>query len=78
MDRFFFHFVSKDRFIRDEQGRRFDDLAAAHRHATELMHKAILHLPNQVDWDGWSIKVTNSSDRMLLCVLFSSILCRAL
>ena len=68
MTRFFFHFWSKEDVIRDSQGREFSDLSEAHRHALTLIHK--LFLLDDVDWQGWSIKITDADDRSMLSVLF--------
>ena len=68
MNRFFFHFASKDDSIFDTKGREFSDLAAAHRHAMLLIHKMVLL--DDMDWRGWSINVTDASNRSVLSVLF--------
>ena len=68
MTRFFFHLSSKDRHIRDPNGRELNDLAAAHRHAMHLIHKMVL-LSN-MDWQGWSITVADAGDQSVLNVLF--------
>ena len=65
MTRFFFSLVSKGNRIVDTKGREFDDLAAAHRHAILLINKMVY-----ADWQGWSIDVTDVSDRSVLSVLF--------
>ena len=69
MNRFFFHYSSKTETFRDDQGRDFSDLSAAHRHAMLLIHKALLH--DEVDWRGWSIRITDANDQSLLDVLFA-------
>jgi hypothetical protein len=74
MIRFFFHLASKDNTIWDEKGRDLTDLAAAHRHAMLLIHK-FLALDDS-DWDGWSIKVTDGTQRSVLSVLFPQNYCR--
>jgi ribosomal protein L13 len=71
MSRFFFHLASKDDRIVDTKGRELGDLAAAHRHAMLLIHKMVLL--DDVDWRGWSINVTNASNRSVLSVLFSQV-----
>jgi hypothetical protein len=68
MNRFFFHFSSKDDIVRDSRGREFNDLSAAHRHAMLLIHKMILL--DDMDWRGWSVKITDADDRSMLSVLF--------
>jgi hypothetical protein len=70
MNRFFFNLVSKDNNILDTNGREFNDLAAAHRHAMLLINK-IIFLTDE-DWQGWSINVTDASNRSMLSVLFPS------
>ena len=69
MNRFFFHFWSRRRLIRDTEGRELPDLAAAHRHAMLLIKKAAVLL-DDLEWRGWSIKVTDAADRTVLNVLF--------
>jgi hypothetical protein len=71
MNRFFFNLASKDARISDANGREFSDLAGAHRHAMLLIHKMVLL--DDVDWQGWSIDVTDASNRSVLSVLFSQI-----
>jgi hypothetical protein len=68
MNRFFFHFWSKDDIVRDNKGREFSDLSAAHRHAILLIHKMILL--DDMEWRGWSVKITDADDRSMLSVLF--------
>jgi Domain of unknown function (DUF6894) len=68
MTRFFFHLAAKDKTICDTKGREFVDLAGAHRHAVLLIHK--MTLLDEVDWQGWSIKLTDANNRSVLSVLF--------
>jgi hypothetical protein len=68
MNRFYFHLASKDNTIFDDKGRDFSDLAAAHMHAMLMIHKMVAL--DDVDWRGWSIKVTDASQRSVLSVLF--------
>ena len=75
MNRFFFHLSSKDNTIRDEKGLDFNDLAAAHHHAMMMIYKMISI--DDIDWRGWSIKVTDASQRSLLSVLFPQSYCRS-
>jgi uncharacterized protein DUF6894 len=69
--RFFFHFVSKDKFIPDPNGRELEDVGAAHGHALLIIEKSVVLLSHEVDWKGWSINVSDASGRVLLSVLFS-------
>ena len=69
MNRFFFNLVSKDNKVCDPNGKEFSDLAYAHRHAMLLIHK-IAVLDDESDWRGWSIEVTDASNRSVLSVLF--------
>jgi hypothetical protein len=71
MCRFFFHFSFKDELIRDGNGREFSDLAAAHRHAMLLIQKAVSL--DDMDWGGWTIRVTDANDRSALTVLFPKV-----
>ena len=68
MNRFFFHFWSKDDIVRDNKGHELSDLSAAHRHAMSLIHQIILL--DDMDWRGWSIKITDADGRSMLSVLF--------
>jgi hypothetical protein len=68
MNRFYFHLASKDNTIFDDKGRDFSDLAAAHMHAMLMIHKMVAL--DDVDWRGWSIKVTDANHRSVLSVLF--------
>jgi hypothetical protein len=69
--RFFFHFVSKDKFIPDPNGRELEDVGAAHRHALLLIEKSVVLLSREVDWKGWAINVSDASGGVLLSVLFA-------
>src|SRR5262249_4050584 len=71
MARFFFHFVSKGKFIWDPNGRELENVGAAHQHALLLIEKSVLLLSHEVDWKGWSINVSDASDHVLLSVLFA-------
>jgi hypothetical protein len=68
MSRFFFHLASKENNILDANGRELGDLATAHRHAVLLINKMIAL--GDVDWQGWSINVTDADGRSVLSVLF--------
>jgi len=73
MNRFFFHFSFKDELITDTGGRECHDLLAAHYHATMLVHKMVSL--DDMDWRGWSIKVTAADGRSVLSVLFPQVSC---
>jgi len=75
MSRFFFHLASKDNTICDEKGFDFNDLAAAHHHAMMMIYK--MTSIHDIDWRGWSIKVTDASHRSLLSVLFPQSHCHS-
>jgi hypothetical protein len=68
MSKFFFHVTSKGDFVRDFKGRELTDLSTAHRHAMLLIHKMVSL--DDMDWRGWSINVTDASNRSVLSVLF--------
>ena len=70
MARFFFHFSSKHKFVRDPKGRELRDTGAAHRHALLLIEKAVLLLSHELDWSGWSINISDATGRTVLNVLF--------
>src|SRR5437867_9561065 len=50
---------------------RVAQVGAAHRHALLLIEKSVVLLSHKVDWKGWSINVSDASDRVLLSVLFA-------
>jgi hypothetical protein len=68
MTRFFFNLATKGTTILDSKGRELADLAAAHRHAMQLVHKMVLL--DGTDWEGWYFKITDLEQRSLLSVLF--------
>jgi hypothetical protein len=68
MSRFFFHFSSKEDTVHDSNGRELSDLSEAHRHAMLLIHKMILL--DDMDWRGWSVKITDADGQSMLNVLF--------
>jgi hypothetical protein len=67
MSLFYFHLVSDGEFIRDHRGKEFSDLVEAYYHVRSLIHKAVTY---DIDWRGWSIRITDASDRSILTVLF--------
>jgi hypothetical protein len=69
MNHFFFHLVSNEVRICDPKGKVFSDLYCAHRHAMLLIYKMVM-LDEESEWRGWSIEVTDASNRSLLSVLF--------
>jgi len=68
MTRYFFNLATKGTTISDSKGREFVDLAAAHRHAMQLVHKMVLL--DGTEWQGWYIKITDLENQSLLSVLF--------
>ena len=68
MTRFFFNLATKGTTISDTKGRDFTDLAAAHRHAMQLVYKMVLL--DGTNWEGWYLKITDRENRSSLCVLF--------
>jgi hypothetical protein len=67
MTRFFFNLATRGTAISDTKGREFADLAAAHRHAMQLVYK--MSLLEGTDWEGWYFKITDAKDQALLFVL---------
>jgi hypothetical protein len=67
MSLFYFHLVSDKEIIRDHQGKEFLNLVEAYYHVRSLIHKAVTY---DIDWRGWSIRITDASDRSILTVLF--------
>ena len=70
MSHFFFHIASGADCVFDDNGREFSDLATAHRHAMMLIQKMMVLDDDDTDWRGWSINVTDASNRSVLSVLF--------
>ena len=65
----FFHLVHTHERILDETGIEVSDLEAAHYQAI----KAIQELreegePDEVDWHGWHLEVTDASGRVLFSI----------
>ena len=65
----FFHLVHTHERILDETGIEVSDLEAAHYQAI----KAIEELreegePDEVDWRGWQLEVTDASGRVLFSI----------
>jgi hypothetical protein len=68
MPRYYFHLASKQKQLRDPDGRELPDLDAAHRHAVKMIDKMMLYLPHE-DFDGWVVEVCNAADAVELVVL---------
>jgi hypothetical protein len=71
MNRFFFHFWHREACIRDTLGRECVDLAAARDRAVQLINKMVSL--DDVEWQGWSIRIADVEDRSVLSVLFPQI-----
>jgi hypothetical protein len=67
MSLFYFHLVSDGELVRDHKGKEFSDLVEAYYYVRSLIHKAVMY---DIDWEGWSIRITDASDRSILSVLF--------
>lgn len=76
MPRYFFHLVSPDHVVRDNDGLELDGLAAAHWRAVKLVHKMHVHLPDA--GDDWRIEITDETGGKPLVVLPSSVPMRRL
>jgi hypothetical protein len=59
MPRYFFHLVSPDRAVRDENGVELDGLSAAHWHAVKLTFQIRYFLPD--DDDDWVIEISDEA-----------------
>ena len=69
MPHYFFHMATKDQQVSDKVGRTFSNLSDAHTHALALINRSCKHLEAK-DTEGWMIKVSNSTGRVLLAVLY--------
>jgi uncharacterized protein DUF6894 len=69
MTRFFFNLATRGTTISDTKGREFADLAGAHRHAMQLVYK--MALLEGADWEDWYLRITDTENRSLLCVLLT-------
>jgi hypothetical protein len=70
MPRFYFHVSTTEEVVPDEQGVELADLAAAHHCAVQIMYDTILYDPEEQDWRGWMIKITDAKCRTLLTLLY--------
>ena len=72
MPRFSFHFASNNHFLLDEIGKDLDSLYEAHAHALKMIRGIQSILPDEEDWLGWTVEVTDESGQRVLTVLFPS------
>jgi len=63
MPRYFFHFVSNDRTIRDSKGVDLVGLEAAHWRAVKIAYQMRYHLPDEND--HWIIEIEDMGGQTL-------------
>jgi hypothetical protein len=71
MQRFYFHFASKDRFVHDDQGAELGGLASAHLHALRLIVRTMRFMP-EAEPERWTVQIADDKGAVLLTVLFPS------
>jgi hypothetical protein len=72
MARHYFHIANGTEVFRDTDGRDCVDLAAAHRYAMQLIYKSMVYDPDQRDWHGWRVDVTDAEGYPVMSVLYPS------
>jgi hypothetical protein len=72
MQRFYFHFASKDRFVHDDQGAELGGLASAHLHALRLIVRTMRFMPG-AEPERWTVQIADGKGAVLLTVLFPSV-----
>jgi hypothetical protein len=72
MARFYFHVSQGRETFRDTDGFDCADLAAAHRYAVQLIYRIMMYDPEERDWRGWRVDVTDVNDHRALVVLSPS------
>jgi hypothetical protein len=68
MSQYIFHITLDGAFVQTWGCRELTDLAAAHEHAMLIIYK-MMSL-DDMDWQGWSIKVTDARNHSVLSVIF--------
>ena len=71
MPRYHFHFVSTERTVPDQDGAELPSMAAAYRHAQQLIMQTA-HLIAASKQKRWRIGVADESGRIFLAVLFAA------
>ncbi len=72
MPQFSFHFASKDHFLLDEIGKELESLHNAHAYALKMIRHIQSILPDEENWLGWSVNITDEFGQGVLTVLFPS------
>ena len=67
--RFFFHFVSNARVVRDDTGTELRSLAGAHLHAFQLILRT-MRLMDGGTRERWTVQIADEAGKDLLTVLF--------
>ena len=67
--RFYFHSVSAQHSISDDQGSDLPSLRSAHMHALGLIARSI-RSRDQADKERWTVQITDDTGHLLLTVMF--------
>ena len=67
MPRYFFHLVSADHALRDDEGLDLEELSAAHRHALKLQRQIRVYV-NDLTTE-WTVKVSDDRGATALIIL---------
>lgn len=65
MPRYFFHLTDGREFIRDEDGVEIDGPSGLDDCARRAVREIVADNPD-VDWNGWTVEVTDQGERILL------------
>ena len=69
MPRFYFHFVSDARVVRDDAGTELRSLAGAHLHALQLILRTLRLMDGSIR-ERWTVQIADETGKHLLTVLF--------
>src|SRR3954470_10855663 len=68
MSRSYFHFVSGERLVYDDQGVELESLADAHVHACRLIRRTLRLM--SAEQERWTVQIVDENGDLLLTVLF--------
>jgi hypothetical protein len=68
MARFYFHVMTDDESIWDDEGGEFPDIGASHRHALRIINECLPYV--QDDRRRWWVEIADGTGRTLLTVLY--------
>jgi uncharacterized protein DUF6894 len=73
MTEVFFNCANPDHLLMDKRGLAVSDLSEAFDHADRLV-RSMLMAPNQEDWRGWELRVTDDLGVEIFVIPFASVL----